>query len=55
MTDKLVYTSVFVVALFSAQAALAGEITPAPVAGLGIGAVIALGVGYRLLRKRISR
>jgi hypothetical protein len=29
--------------------------TPAPIAGVGIGAVLALGLGYRALRRRIDR
>ena len=28
---------------------------PAPVAGVGIGAVILMGIGYRALRRRIDR
>lgn len=37
-----------------AAPALAGQIAPAPVAGVGIGALIILGLGYRALRKRID-
>jgi hypothetical protein len=29
--------------------------TPAPIAGLGIGAIVALGIGYRALKRRIDR
>lgn len=41
----------------SAAPALAGPIvrTPAPVAGVGIGAVLLMGAGYRALKRRIGR
>jgi hypothetical protein len=29
--------------------------TPAPVAGIGIGAVVLVGIGYRALKSRITR
>ncbi len=39
-----------------ASPALAGAIqTPAPIAGIGIGAVLLVGVGYRALKSRIDR
>lgn len=41
--------------LGSAAPAFAGKIAPAPVAGVGIGAVLLLGVGYRALKSRIHR
>lgn len=41
-------------ALATSEAAIAGAITPAPVAGLGVGAVLLLGVGYRILSKRFG-
>jgi len=43
--------------LSSASTAFAGEIrpVPAPIAGLGIGAVLLVGVGYRALKSRIGR
>jgi hypothetical protein len=44
----------FLAALCTADAALAGAITPAPAAGLGVGAVLLIGVGYRMLRNRID-
>ena len=46
----------FGIALLSAAApAFAGEPTPAPVAGVGIGAVLLVGLGYRALKSRIRR
>ncbi|HWJ59768.1 MAG TPA: hypothetical protein VNR68_09075 [Sphingomicrobium sp.] len=46
----------FVLALAAAaDPALAGIIrTPAPVAGVGIGAVVLIGIGYRALKRRIN-
>ena len=42
--------------LGSASPALAGApLTPAPVAGVGIGAVLLVGLGYRTLKNRIKR
>jgi hypothetical protein len=32
-----------------------GRVAPAPVAGVGIGAVLLIGVGYRALKSRIGR
>jgi hypothetical protein len=37
-----------------ASPALAAAV-PAPIAGIGIGAFVALGVGYRALKRRIGR
>ena len=34
--------------------AAAGMLGPAPVAGVGMGALFVLGIGYRALRKRID-
>lgn len=53
--DRIVSATMFLAMLGSAEAAMAGVATPAPIAGVGIGAVILLGAGYRLLRKRIGR
>jgi hypothetical protein len=41
----------------SAAPAFAGVIirTPAPIAGVGIGAVLLMGAGYRALKRRIGR
>jgi hypothetical protein len=36
-----------------ASPALAGNGAPAPIAGVGIGAVALIGLGYRALKKRI--
>jgi hypothetical protein len=45
-----------VVAGAMATPAFAGApVTPAPVAGIGIGAVVLVGLGYRALRRRIDR
>lgn len=39
-----------------ASPAFAGvQVTPAPVAGIGIGAVALIGLGYRALKRRIDR
>lgn len=53
--DRLMTASLFTAMLISADAALAGIATPAPVAGIGIGAVVLIGLGYRALRNRIGR
>lgn len=42
-------------AVLLATPAQAGCIVPAPAAGVGLGALALLGVGYRALRKRIDR
>jgi hypothetical protein len=41
--------------LCTAAPAFAGRSAPAPVAGVGIGAVLLVGMGYRALKSRISR
>jgi len=52
-TEKLILTLAL---LGSASPALAGIVrTPAPIAGVGIGAVLLVGVGYRALKSRINR
>lgn len=39
-----------------ASPAFAGDVpVPAPIAGLGIGAVLLAGIGYRALKSRIKR
>lgn len=38
-----------------ASPALAGTPTPAPVAGIGVGAVLLIGLGYRTLKGRTKR
>jgi len=43
-------------AAIMATPAFAGNpVTPAPVAGFGIGAVLLVGLGYRALRRRFDR
>jgi hypothetical protein len=44
------------VLLAAASPALAGNVapTPAPIAGIGIGAVALIGLGYRALKRRIN-
>ena len=49
---------VFAMCLLSAASPVfAGDVrvVPAPVAGVGIGAVLLIGVGYRALKSRIGR
>jgi hypothetical protein len=42
--------------LAAADPVLAGRLeTPAPVAGIGIGAIALIGLGYRALKSRINR
>jgi len=43
------------VMLAAAAPAFAGRVVPAPIAGVGIGAVFLVGVGYRALKSRIGR
>jgi len=50
--EKLVYGLAL---LGSAAPAFAGRTAPAPVAGVGIGAVLLVGMGYRALKSRINR
>lgn len=40
--------------LGTAAPAFAGQPVPAPIAGVGIGAVLLLGIGYRALKSRIN-
>lgn len=47
---------VLAVALLGASSpAFAGISTPAPVAGIGVGAVVLVGIGYRALKGRIAK
>jgi hypothetical protein len=41
--------------LFASPALAGSTVTPAPIAGVGIGAFVVLGAGYRMLRNRINR
>lgn len=52
-TEKLVFGLVL---LASASPAFAGRelMAPAPIAGVGIGAVALIGIGYRALKRRIN-
>lgn len=52
--DRIATASLFAAMLVSADAAMAGNPVPAPVAGVGIGAVLLIGLGYRALRNRIG-
>lgn len=52
--DRINLGAIAVLALATSEAAIAGNLTPAPVAGLGVGAVLLLGVGYRMLSKRLG-
>jgi len=42
------------VLLTAASPAFAGTPVPAPIAGVGIGAVVLVGMGYRALKRRIN-
>ena len=46
---------VIFVAATAASPAFAGTPVPAPVAGVGIVAFVALGIGYRAIKRRIDR
>jgi hypothetical protein len=50
--EKFVLTTAL---LGTASPAFAGLTVPAPVAGVGIGAVLLIGLGYRALKSRIGR
>ena len=52
--DKI---SLGIVLLALASPAIAGSVNPvpAPIAGVGIGAVAIIGLGYRALKRRIHR
>jgi hypothetical protein len=53
---RLVWISSAALAALIATPAFAGTVTsPAPVAGIGIGAVALVGLGYRALRRRFDR
>ena len=41
--------------LATAAPAFAGRAVPAPIAGVGIGAFVLIGFGYRTLKSRIGR
>jgi hypothetical protein len=52
--EQITFAAAFLVL---ADPALAGRLvqTPAPIAGIGIGAVALIGLGYRTLKSRINR
>ena len=52
--NRIELTLLGVAALASASPAFAGQPVPAPIAGVGIGAVILVGIGYRALKRRIN-
>lgn len=56
-TFVLDLTATAIIAAFAASPALAGCVvpTPAPVAGVGLGAIALMGLGYRALKRRIDR
>lgn len=53
---KTIFDAASAVVILSVVAtpAYAGMLGPAPVAGVGLGALAILGMGYRALRKRID-
>lgn len=52
--NRIAYALLTIGLLVAADPALAGTVgTPAPVAGIGIGAVALIGFGYRALKSRI--
>jgi hypothetical protein len=54
--DRIERIAIGLVLLAAASPALAGIAapTPAPIAGIGIGAVALIGLGYRALKRRIN-
>lgn len=58
MIRKHAFTAIaFFVLMTEASPALAGVApgTPAPIAGVGLGAIAAIGLGYRALKRRSQR
>ena len=53
--DRIERIGMGLVLLAAASPAMAGQVapTPAPIAGIGIGAVALIGLGYRALKRRI--
>ena len=49
--EKIVFAGAL---LLAASPAFAAEVVPAPVAGVGIGAILLIGAGYRALKRRIN-
>jgi hypothetical protein len=54
MTQRLEQLLFGAALLAMASPAFAGRPVPAPVAGIGIGAVVLIGMGYRALKARIK-
>jgi hypothetical protein len=53
---RLYWITFAAAAAVTASPAFAGTLpAPAPVAGIGLGAVLLVGLGYRALRRRIDR
>jgi hypothetical protein len=55
--DRIERIGVGLVLLTAASPAFAGDVvaaTPAPVVGIGIGAIALIGLGYRALKRRIN-
>lgn len=50
--EKLLFTMAM---LGAASPAFAGRVVPAPVAGVGIGAIFLIGLGYRAIKSRIGQ
>jgi hypothetical protein len=53
--DKLILGLAMLGASSPAFAGLSEQPVPAPIAGVGIGAVLLVGAGYRALKRRINR
>jgi hypothetical protein len=53
--EKIVFGVALLGAASPAFAVSVDQIAPAPVAGVGIGAVLLIGAGYRALKSRIGR
>jgi hypothetical protein len=55
--NRIEKTSVALALLAAADPVIAGTFTPtpAPVAGIGLGAIALIGLGYRALKGRINR
>jgi hypothetical protein len=43
------------IAAFASPAFAGSPVTPAPIAGVGIGAIALIGMGYRALKRRAKR
>lgn len=53
--EKIALGLVLVASATPALAGLSDVRTPAPIAGIGIGAVLLIGAGYSALKRRIGR